>query len=172
MSAAPVAAVALVTTRHQNFWIKTENLRCWSLDRLVLEKQVSPSYLFCRCVMYSILHWQYIPSNMHTVLLSFVLLSSCHRWCQIPDSKARWAHVGPTWSRQDPRWANVGPTKFARICWWFIYPRSSGLLWHWDKHTIKCREGYGWNWTLIYNSKTYSVNAYITRESYCTVTKL
>ena len=31
----------------------------------------------------------------------------------IPDSKACWAHVGPTWSRQDPRWANVGPTTFA-----------------------------------------------------------
>ena len=30
-----------------------------------------------------------------------------------PDSMARWAHVGPTWSRQDPHWANVGPTKFA-----------------------------------------------------------
>ena len=31
----------------------------------------------------------------------------------IPYSKARWAHVGPTWSRRDPRWANVGPTTFA-----------------------------------------------------------
>ena len=31
----------------------------------------------------------------------------------IPESKARWAHAGPTWSRQDPRWANVGPMKFA-----------------------------------------------------------
>ena len=30
----------------------------------------------------------------------------------IPNSMALWAHVGPTWSRQDPRWANVGPTKF------------------------------------------------------------
>ena len=30
-----------------------------------------------------------------------------------PESKARWAHVGPTWSRQDPRWAKMGPTKFA-----------------------------------------------------------
>ena len=30
-----------------------------------------------------------------------------------PDSKAHWAHVGPTWSRQDPCWANLGPTKFA-----------------------------------------------------------
>ena len=30
-----------------------------------------------------------------------------------PDSKARWAHGGPTWSRQDPRWANMGPTKSA-----------------------------------------------------------
>ena len=32
---------------------------------------------------------------------------------RIPDSKARWVHVGSTWSRQDPRWVNVGPTKFA-----------------------------------------------------------
>ena len=32
----------------------------------------------------------------------------------IPDSKARWAHVDPTWSRQDPRWANVG---LSGICW-------------------------------------------------------
>ena len=32
---------------------------------------------------------------------------------QYPERRARWAHVGPTWSRQDARWANVGPTKFA-----------------------------------------------------------
>ena len=31
----------------------------------------------------------------------------------VPESKARWAHVGPTCSRQDPCWANVGRTKFA-----------------------------------------------------------
>ena len=34
-------------------------------------------------------------------------------WLPYPDNKARWAHVGRTWSRQDQRWANVGPTKFA-----------------------------------------------------------
>ena len=32
-----------------------------------------------------------------------------------PDSKARWAHVGPVWSRQNPRWAYVGPMKFAVV---------------------------------------------------------
>ena len=25
-----------------------------------------------------------------------------------PDSKARWTHVGPMWSRQVPRWAKMG----------------------------------------------------------------
>ena len=30
-----------------------------------------------------------------------------------PDSRVCWAHIGPTWSRQDPRWSNVGSTKFA-----------------------------------------------------------
>ena len=44
-----------------------------------------------------------------------------------PDNKARWAHVGPTWSRQDPRWANVGPTKFAvglDMLWGVLYQVS------------------------------------------------
>ena len=33
-----------------------------------------------------------------------------HRYCvyAYTDSKARGAHVSPTWSRQDPRWTNVG----------------------------------------------------------------
>ena len=32
------------------------------------------------------------------------ILRSCST---LPLNKARWAHIGPTWSRQDPRWANV-----------------------------------------------------------------
>ena len=55
--------------------------------------------------------------NSRPVIVSYIKMneepSVATAVLQYPDSKAHWAHVGPTWSRQDPRWANVGPTKFA-----------------------------------------------------------
>ena len=36
-----------------------------------------------------------------------------HEMHQIPDSKLRWPHIGPTWILSAPRWAKVDPTCFA-----------------------------------------------------------
>ena len=51
-----------------------------------------------------------IIPRWHGRLIVLPRLILSHKY---PDSKARWANVGPTWSRQDPCWANVGQMKFA-----------------------------------------------------------
>ena len=64
-----------------------------------------------------------------------LLVMSC------PDSKAaRWAHVGPTWRRQDPRWANMGPREFAVGCrdGWYVVRSENRWCRRWRSLSFSC----------------------------------
>ena len=101
-----------------------------------------PHHIGTRSVLIS--HWhQKRPQHIRLRYLVTITLRITNT-VRNPDSKARWAHVGPTWSRQDPRWANVGPAKFAvgevydpeiQLKWWVLEvtttvsePRAHNLI--------------------------------------------